>query len=284
MKQAAQALGEQLQQLSEQQVGTSSGSAGHSGSAAAAASAGRAGREPQERLDFSFRLPTLDTSAGLSADLSGFASSSACSQQQSAEAFAAATAQEPFRALGTGAGAAVTAADAGQRWDGGEPATGAASTSLSGQVSPAGATAAEMLQQQQAATAISTGQCVSLTVEALSQLQAAVQHHQRRCGKWKAKCKQLAQHLGVLNAELQQARLMAAADAGAASQEQAAAPPAAEPGPVGGACCGGQQQQVNTQQLAHAVSAAAAEKLEVKQLRQQLAAAQQVRRGTAPCR
>jgi chromosome segregation ATPase len=105
-----------------------------------------------------------------------------------------------------------------------------------------------------------------MTVAALSQLKAAAQHHQRRSNKWKAKCRQLAQHLGSLNAELQQARLLAGAGAdGAAVQAGREA---------------GESQQQQQQQQADVADAAAAAiaggQQEIRQLRQQLTAAQQV--------
>jgi hypothetical protein len=117
------------------------------------------------------------------------------------------------------------------------------------------------------------GECVTMTVAALSQLQAAAQHHQRRSNKWKAKCRQLAQHLGVLNAELQHARCIAAGVAGTAAgnaQNAAAAAAAAS----GVESRQRQQQQHQQAELADATKAIEFGQQEIRQLQQQLMAAQ----------
>jgi hypothetical protein len=113
-----------------------------------------------------------------------------------------------------------------------------------------GSTEQHPQQQQQSATtgggasaavaAAAADGAVMVSPTVLQELQAAAQQQQRRCGKWKARCKQLAQQLSLLTAQWSAAQnrtLPAAAavadDATPQQQQQQAdadaAGPAAEP-------------------------------------------------------
>jgi len=86
-----------------------------------------------------------------------------------------------------------------------------------------GSVAAIPVEGQAAAAA--AGGTVLVSVVVLQELQAAAQQHQRRCSKWKARCKQLAQQLALLTAQWKAdhagAAAAAAAAAGGAEGEQA---------------------------------------------------------------
>jgi hypothetical protein len=293
MKQAAQELGDQLQQLAQRSptaavsndadctAGVAAGGSGSRPSAVAFTAAG-------ERLDFSFNLPGLEIPASLSADLTGFPASSARSQQQQQMPGSTAEAgqhQVPLRALD--ARDAFDAASAEQQDS--SSVGGRSSPSLSGHV-PHVDDAVAMQQQQQwlaadadAGIAGAVGGCVTMTVAALSQLQAAAQHHQRRSNKWKAKCRQLAQYLGTLNAELQQSRLLAAAGANGAAVTGAAADAAAAL-PEGREVAETQHHRQQADSAGAAAAAIACGQQEIQQLRQQLTAAQQVSWTCLDCR
>jgi hypothetical protein len=297
MKQAAQELGDKLHQLAQRSPTAAASNGAHctADAAAAAAASGSGSRAAAviaaasgERLDFSFNLPRLEIPAGLSADLTGFPASSARSQQQQMPGSTAAEAgqhQVPLRALD--ARDALNAASLEQQDS--SSVGGRSSPSLSVHVPHADDAAAMQQQQQQwlaadadAGIAGAVGGCVTMSVAALSQLQAAAQHHQRRSNKWKAKCRQLAQHLGTLNAELQQLRLPAAAGAkraavtGAAAGAAAALPAGREVAEM--------RQHRQQGDSADAAAAIACGQQEITQLRQQLTAAQQVSWTCLDCR
>jgi hypothetical protein len=116
-------------------------------------------------------------------------------------------------------------------------------------------------------TAAATAGAVSVSPAVLQQLQSAAQQQQRRCAKWKARCKQLAQQLTLLTAQWvagqAQAVAGAATDAAAAAaagttdgtaaqqEQQQAAAAAAGAGEVGAA------EAASAQEVAAAVAAAA---------------------------
>ena len=117
------------------------------------------------------------------------------------------------------------------------------SISIDGEVQPANAQHQQQQQLGATAAGLSVGQAPaapaaaaaaavdgSLLVSAvvLQELQAAAAQQQRRCGKWKARCKQLAQQLSLLTAQwgaaatAQQAAAQDASDQGQQQQRLAA--------------------------------------------------------------
>lgn len=243
LKDAAKALSDQLQHITQQQ--------GQQQEYTTAAAVGFK-QASQDRLDFSFSLPQLEIPPE-TADLVGFPSSRSSSHQQ----------QQQQREVGLNNSRASARPSLQQQQRPSEHHPDKARPSIA------------VLQQQQQAVAGAPESApdgiVQVSVTVLSQLQEAAEQHKKRCGKWKTKCKQLAQHVGALNAQLQQAQAQAAAAASAASTNDAAGPGGCNSTQVD------QQQQQQAATLDELCAAVAAGQQEIRSLKQQLMQATQVK-------
>jgi hypothetical protein len=104
------------------------------------------------------------------------------------------------------------------------------SISIDGEVQPAnaqhhhqqqlGATAAGLPVGQAPAAPAAVDGALLVSAAVLQELQAAAAQQQRRCGKWKARCKQLAQQLSLLTAQWGAAATAQQAAAQAASDQE----------------------------------------------------------------